>query len=160
MSINDYVLKIKTIGHSLAAIRKPLRDKDLLLAILNGLDHEYETIVSLITYQMDDIDLEKVQFLLLMHEQRLTSKNLSHSSINVESIMPSSIHVNMTTYTLRGKREEGRGRETSRRIYCQLCGKPGHFVNRCYHHFDRNFQRNFASMSDLQWFLGQIREHF
>ena len=46
-------------------------DKDLLLAILNGLDHEYETVVSLITYQMDEIDLEKIQY-LLMHEQRLS----------------------------------------------------------------------------------------
>ena len=59
MSINDCILKIKTIGHSLVAIGEPLNDKDLLLAILNGLDHEYETIVSLITYQMDNIDLEK-----------------------------------------------------------------------------------------------------
>jgi len=51
-------------------------DKDLLLAILNGLDYEYETIVSLITHQMDEIDLEKVHYLLLMHEQRLAAKNL------------------------------------------------------------------------------------
>lgn len=48
LSINDYILKIKTIGHSLAAIGEPLTDKDLLLAILNGLDHDYETVVSLI----------------------------------------------------------------------------------------------------------------
>jgi len=60
MSINDYILKIKTIGHSLAAIGEPLSDKDVFLAILNGLDQEFETVVSLITYQMDDIDLDKV----------------------------------------------------------------------------------------------------
>ena len=60
MSINDYILKIKTICHSLAAIGESLNDKDLLLVILNGLDHEYETVVSLITYQMDEIDLEKM----------------------------------------------------------------------------------------------------
>ena len=60
MSINEYILKIKTIGHSLAAIGEPLNDKDVLLAILNGLDQEYETVVSLITYQMDNIDLDKV----------------------------------------------------------------------------------------------------
>ena len=68
MSINDYILKIKTIGHSLAAIGESLSDKDLLLTILNGLDYDYEIVVRLITYQMDDIDLEKVQYLLLMHE--------------------------------------------------------------------------------------------
>jgi len=49
MSVNDYVLKIKTIGHSLAAIGELLDDKELLLSILNGLDHDYETVVSLTT---------------------------------------------------------------------------------------------------------------
>ena len=58
--VKDYILKIKTIGHALATIGEPLDDKDLLLAILNGLNHDYETVVSLIAYQMDDIDLEKV----------------------------------------------------------------------------------------------------
>ena len=56
LSLNDYILKIKTIGHTLAAIGEPLNDKEILLAILNGLDQEYEIVVSLITYQMDDID--------------------------------------------------------------------------------------------------------
>ena len=60
LSINDYILKIKTAGHALAAIGEPLNDKELLLAILNGLDQEYETVLSLITYQMDEIDLKKV----------------------------------------------------------------------------------------------------
>lgn len=71
LSVNDYILKIKTIGHALTTIGEPLGDKDLLLAILNGLDHDYETIISLITYQMDEINIKKVQYLLLMHEQRL-----------------------------------------------------------------------------------------
>ena len=68
MSINDYILKIKTIGHSLAAIGEPLDDKELLLAILNDLDHDYENVVSLVTYKMNDVDLDKVHYLLLMHE--------------------------------------------------------------------------------------------
>ena len=72
-------MKIKTIGHLLAAIDESLSDKDLLLAILNGLDNDYETVVSLITYQMDYINLENVQYLLLMHEQRLAVKNASMS---------------------------------------------------------------------------------
>ena len=80
LSINDYILKIKTIDHALAAIGKPLTDKDLLFAILNGLDQEYETIASLVTYQMDETDLEKVQYLLLMHKLRLSIKNSSSSS--------------------------------------------------------------------------------
>ena len=34
----------------------------------------------------------------------------------------------------------GRGQFGGRRVYCQLCGKPGHFVNKCFHQFDRKFQ--------------------
>jgi len=30
-----------------------------------------------------------------------------------------------------------RGRSTSKRIYCKLCGKLGHFVDKCYHRFDK-----------------------
>jgi len=55
LSINGYILKLKTIGHSLTAIGEPLDDKELLLAILNGLGHDYETVVSLTTYQIDEI---------------------------------------------------------------------------------------------------------
>ena len=46
-------------------------------------------------------------------------------------------------YMSRGGR--GRGRFSNRRVYCQLCGKPGHFADKCYHRFDRNFQRIFNS---------------
>lgn len=40
--------------------------------------------------------MKKAQYLLLMHKQRLTFKNLPQSLINFESVMASSIHVNMT----------------------------------------------------------------
>jgi len=90
LSVNDYILKIKTIGHTLATIGEPLNDKDLLLAILNGLNQDYETVVSLITYQMDEINLEKVQYLLSMHEQKLLVKNSPQSSISFDSM-----HVNV-----------------------------------------------------------------
>ena len=34
----------------------------------------------------------------------------------------------------------GRGRSYNKIVYCQLCRKLGHFVDRCYHRFDKNFQ--------------------
>ena len=63
-------LKIKIIVHALAAIGEPLADKELLLAIMSGLGSDYEIVVSFITFQMDEINLQNVQYLLLMHEQR------------------------------------------------------------------------------------------
>lgn len=68
LSVNEYILKLKSIGHALPTIGEPLNDTELLMAILHGLDSDFETVVSLVTYQMDDIDIDKVQYLLLMHE--------------------------------------------------------------------------------------------
>lgn len=102
---------------------------------------------------MNGINLEKVQYLLLMHEQRLTSKNMPQSSVNFEFVMPSSMHVNITSYMPRNvsgsmnniggfvqrggghinRGGRGHGRMSGRRISCQLCGKPRHFVDKCYH---------------------------
>ena len=48
--------KIRAIGHALTAIGEPMSDKDLLLAVTSGLGSDNETIVSLIAYQMDEIN--------------------------------------------------------------------------------------------------------
>ena len=101
LSVNDYVLKIKTIGHALAAIGEPISDKDLLLAILSGLDSDYETVFSLVTNQMDDINLEKIQYLLFMHEKRLSVKNSSSSSVlSFEGI--TSMNANVASHSKNG----------------------------------------------------------
>lgn len=153
--MNDYLLKIKTIGHSLAAIGDPISDKDLLMAILNGLGDDYDNVIGLITYQMGEINIDKVQYLLLMHEQRLLTKTASHVS-TVNNFENATMSVNFTSQIVRGGRNSigfrggnykggnnrGRGRFSSKRFYCQLCGKPGHFADCCYHRFDRTFQRS------------------
>lgn len=46
----------------------------------------------------------------------------------------------------------GRGRQSGRRFYCQLCGKPGYLLDRCYHRFDRNFQRSSRSVPNQNRF--------
>jgi len=60
LSVNDYLLKIKTIGHFLAAVGDLINDKDLLMAILNGLGDDYDNVIGLIAYQMDEINIDKV----------------------------------------------------------------------------------------------------
>lgn len=156
-------MRIKTIAHALAAIGEPLGDKDLLLVILNGLDHDYDIVVSLIIYQMDEINLEKVQYLLLMHEQRLISKNFVDSSfVNFDSTV--NVNVNVAThggrfgngsinnsrggympcgggFVNRGGR--GRGQSSGHLVYFQLRGKPSHFLDKYFHWFNRKFSTSF-----------------
>lgn len=71
-----------------------------MLVISNGLDHDYEIVVSLIIDHMDEINLEKVQYLLLMHEQRLATKNSSDFSsfVNCDSAATPSMNVNVASY--------------------------------------------------------------
>ena len=48
---------------------------------------------------MDDINLEEVQYLLLMHEQRLAAKNISMSfALNFDTAASSSMYVNVASY--------------------------------------------------------------
>lgn len=100
-SVNDYILKIKTIGHALATIGEPLRDKDLLMAILHGLDDEQEMVIGLIIYQMVEISIENVQYLLVMHEQRLVIKSISNVS-SVHGFDSATVHVNVASQLARG----------------------------------------------------------
>lgn len=50
---------------------------------------------------MDDMDLEKVQYLLLMHEQRLATKNMPQLSLQFDS-MSSNMIVNVASHQSNG----------------------------------------------------------
>ena len=122
---------------------------------------------------MDEIDLEKVQYLLLMHEQWLVTQNVPHLTTAFDSPMSSSMSVNVASYSSqngngsvtntrggynnrRGHYGTRGGRLAGKRIYCQLCEKLGHFVDKCYHIFDKNFHQssgsNFGRGSSVGYF--------
>ncbi|KAL5848586.1 hypothetical protein ACOSQ4_006599 [Xanthoceras sorbifolium] len=82
LSISDFILHIKTIGDALSAAGEDVPERDLLLSLLNRVGHEYDAIVVLVSSQQRTIDLEKTQFLFLMHEQRIEQLN-STSQISV-----------------------------------------------------------------------------
>ncbi|TYI46569.1 hypothetical protein E1A91_D13G115300v1, partial [Gossypium mustelinum] len=44
-------------------------------------------------------------------------------------------------------RSRGRGLSFRSRVQCQLCGKSGHLVDRCYHRFDASYKNIDAGMS-------------
>ncbi|KAK1581862.1 hypothetical protein Q3G72_009741 [Acer saccharum] len=67
-TISEFVMKIKAINDSLAASSELVSDKDLIMSLLNGLGHEYDSFVTLISSQQNTMVLEDAQFLFLMHE--------------------------------------------------------------------------------------------
>ncbi|KAL5843416.1 hypothetical protein ACOSQ4_009374 [Xanthoceras sorbifolium] len=76
-SIGDYVMKIKEIGDALMSAGEKVKERDLVLSMLNGLGHDYDSVVVHIASQQQSIPLEEAQFLLVMHEQRIEQLNFS-----------------------------------------------------------------------------------
>ena len=77
--------------------------------------------------------------------QNLVNSFYGNFLVNVASNWSQNVNNNIRGgFNNRGGR--GRDRSGSKKFYYRSCGKPGHFANRCFYHFNRNFQRpNFTS---------------
>ncbi|KAK2638778.1 hypothetical protein Ddye_026573 [Dipteronia dyeriana] len=128
-----------------------VNDKDMIISLLNGVGHEYDSVVTLISSQQSTMALEAARFLFLMHEQRIEHQN---SVANISVTPPAQFASNRQNMSNnrryngnrggfdynnfrcnnRGKsRGGGRfGGRGNQRVYCQLCGRPGHVVLQCY----------------------------
>ncbi|KAK0598074.1 hypothetical protein LWI29_031379 [Acer saccharum] len=70
-SAADFVLKVKTVGDSLKGTGQTVSDNDLILSMLSGVGRDYDSVVSVVISQRNNISPQEVQYLLLNHEQRL-----------------------------------------------------------------------------------------
>ncbi|KAL5760997.1 hypothetical protein ACOSQ2_019835 [Xanthoceras sorbifolium] len=59
-------------------------NRDLILALMSGVGHEYDVVVVMISSQHRTMSLEDAQFLFLMHEQRIDQLN-STTQLNIVS---------------------------------------------------------------------------
>ncbi|KAL5822979.1 hypothetical protein ACOSQ3_020938 [Xanthoceras sorbifolium] len=81
-SIADFILKIKEIGDGLRSAGEVVTNCDLLLNVLNGLGHDFDPVVVMITSQESTMTLYEAQYMLMIHEQRIEHLN-SAGQINV-----------------------------------------------------------------------------
>lgn len=70
-TVAEFVLKVKNIGDNLKSAGDTITDRDLLLSVVNGVGHEFDAVVVLITSQQNTMSLHVAQYLLMLHEQRL-----------------------------------------------------------------------------------------
>ncbi|KAL5799537.1 hypothetical protein ACOSQ4_032421 [Xanthoceras sorbifolium] len=151
-SINDYILKVRGIGDGLRSAGQAVSDRDLLLNVLNGLGHEYDPVVVLVS-QQHGVTLHEAQYMLMIHEQRIEHLN-SVASIDVPQSanfvnnsggrgLQNSNRENPQNgggrgSNNRGRRGKGRWNNSStNRPTCQICSRVGHTATQCYNRYDR-----------------------
>lgn len=133
----------------------PISTNDLIMHVLNGLDNDYNAIVSVLV-NMGELSWVEVHAQLLAFENRLDQA----TQLSSLSLQPS-VHYAQGNGSRpavpnsagrgfwRGGRAtfsagaRGRGRRGSSgsgsRPFCHLCERPGHIVSNCFRRFDRTF---------------------
>ncbi|KAL4324473.1 hypothetical protein GQ457_11G021190 [Hibiscus cannabinus] len=146
MSMRAYVSQVKEICNALASSGSPISDLETIATILNGLSVEYQPFVAVITASREPFTLDAAISVLLDAEVQLSSFNpLSDISSTLNVVQASVATLDTakegSTTATRPYRQAstGRGRSGRMRLQCQLCGKLGHLVDRCWHRFDENF---------------------
>ncbi|KAJ9683081.1 hypothetical protein PVL29_018886 [Vitis rotundifolia] len=170
LTMMEYILKLKSLADNLAAIGEPVTDRDQILQLLGGLGADYNSIVASLTAREDEMSLHSVHSILLTHEQRLSFQNsvAKDNIISANLATPQYTHFNnkRSFNTNPSGTNGGRSQSSQHRPQCQLCGKFGHTMVRCYHRFDINFKNQVQAMiaspstiSDEAWFFDTGATH-
>ena len=147
----DYLGKIKSYCDFLGSAGCRILDEDQILHILSGLGPEYDPVMVTISSSADRWTVPDVAALLLSFETRLESSH--NPPINVDGSQPAANFVHSTDqrrdvstrggrgFSNRGGPFRGRGGRSGRggKLVCQLCQKPGHSADRCWHRFDQSY---------------------
>ncbi|KAL5572108.1 hypothetical protein UlMin_021705 [Ulmus minor] len=154
LSMREYLLKMKSYFDMLNAANHSMTDTDQILALLNGLGDEYESIVAISCSREIPYTLQHVNTLILSHEDHILQKNSATNDISVnlanyrKGSNGASQNNNQGGRGYNGYHGRGRGgRSNNNRPQCQLCGKIGHIVIKCYYRFDHSYQGSGGSNS-------------
>ncbi|KAL5769787.1 hypothetical protein ACOSP7_013941 [Xanthoceras sorbifolium] len=66
LSISDYFLKIKTLREALKAAGQTITEYDLVLSVMSGLGHDYDSVVVLLSSQHKSVSLQDAQYMLMV----------------------------------------------------------------------------------------------
>ena len=70
LSVQDYLLKIRTIVDALASIGDPILVSNHINVILEGLPAEFAPVAYVVESKFGVMDIDEVEILLLAHEPR------------------------------------------------------------------------------------------
>ncbi|WVZ67677.1 hypothetical protein U9M48_016724 [Paspalum notatum var. saurae] len=159
MLVSEYFAKMKALGDQMAAAGKPLEDEEMVAYILNGLDADFNGLVSALVTRVEPISVAELYTQLLSFETRLDlQQGGSNSSANIATRVGRGGASNRGFPRGRGGRghSTGRGRGQHQQQYnsnnqqransfndtrplCQVCYKRGHLASDCWHRYDENY---------------------
>ncbi|KAL4340626.1 hypothetical protein GQ457_08G015400 [Hibiscus cannabinus] len=159
-SMRTYLSKIKEVCDALGSCGIVVSKVEHVASILNGLPREYQSFVAVITANTESFSLDKIRSLLVDAETQLGSYNAQNDFIPVANVAQSNVQSNSRSYNrdsnrgasnFRGHRGRSFGRGRGRvKLQCQLCGKIGHLVDRCWFRFDQDFPGVTAVTNDQE----------
>ncbi|KAE8710243.1 Adenylate kinase 4 [Hibiscus syriacus] len=150
LGMRGYISQVKEICDALASCGSPVPELEHIATILNGLSVEYRPVVTVLSASRDALTLEGVVSVLVDAETQ--QKNFSRFDNITAAANVAQVKTSMDEKTARFARQDqvaserhvtynaqaGRGRGRVK-MQCQLCGKNGHLVNRCWYRFDKSF---------------------
>ncbi|KAE8703262.1 Dynamin-related protein 5A [Hibiscus syriacus] len=142
-SMRTYLTRVKEVCDALASCGSVVPQVEHIASVLKGLPREYQPFMAVITSMRETLSLDNIYTMLLDAETQLASLDdqleTLPMSANVAQRENQNFAISNSGYDHRpGTRTGGRGRGRLC-LQCQLCGKIGHLVDRCWHRFDENF---------------------
>jgi hypothetical protein len=141
--ITQYVGKMKALPDDMAAAGKKLDVEELVGYILAGLDNDFDSVISAVAARVEPIGVPELYGQLVYHEQEQELWGKEHSTANVASRGRGSPMQRSGFGRCRGRSRNNynnNGEQFSlNHPECQLCGKKGHTVLKCFKRFDHNF---------------------
>jgi hypothetical protein len=157
MTTAAYYAKMKTIRDELVATGKGPDDEEFISFVLNGLNFDYNSLVSSVLGCMDTITVSDFYAELLSFEMRLQmlketpdGEGQFQSSVNAASRGRGGGYRGGRGPPNRGHVTGGRGPGSrgsgghpgggKNKEPCQICGKGGHVALRCWYRWDESYQ--------------------
>ncbi|XP_021321638.1 uncharacterized protein LOC110437500 [Sorghum bicolor] len=151
-SISEFFVKMKALVDEMASAGRKIEDEELVSYILMGLDREYDPVVSAVAARVEPISVGELYTQLTSFEQRMEMKNGGGGYQSSSNMASRGGRGNYRGGARGGGGRGGfgcgqRGGRTSGRpqgsfqagVICQLCGKEGHTVVKCFKRFDASF---------------------
>ncbi|WVZ68985.1 hypothetical protein U9M48_017854 [Paspalum notatum var. saurae] len=140
-TVAEYVAKMRGYADEMASAGKKIEDEELVSYILAGLDADFDSLISAVAARVEPITLSELYTQMSSFEQRIELRQgATQSSANSAMLGRGNSNSNNDSRgRSRGRGGFGRG-HGSTIVECQLCGKRGHTVVKCYKRFDASFK--------------------